>query len=116
MDAQELIQRAEKYCFLEDAALILREIEAAQMRVVTANATPARKQAERSYKRTLARLVLLEHEYEDDKYQADGAKARAEYDAEQQAAAWSRGVDYQTEMRSRSHIWLLYGAGGESDD
>ena len=43
MNANELIDRAERYCFPGDAAHIRSEIEAAQRRIVCAIATPARK-------------------------------------------------------------------------
>ena len=110
MNANEIIDRAERYCFPGHAAHIRSEIEAAQRRIVSANATPARKQAERAYKRLLIEIKTLEREFEDDKYQADGARARAEYDAQRNAEAFARGADYQTEMRQASRVQYLYGA------
>lgn len=109
VDVQKLLARAEESCFPSDVEYLRDEVQKAQMAIVTAIATPAKKQAERRYKKILARLWEEEREFEDDKYQSESAHARAEYDAVQQAAAWSRGADYQTEMRQRSRIHYLYG-------
>ncbi len=60
--------------------------------------------------RTQRALENVIHDFWDAAYQERGVQIRKEYDAEQQAAAWSRGADYQTEMRMRSRIYQIYGS------
>jgi hypothetical protein len=87
----------------EYAEAVWAEIAMARARIEGALSTPARKRAERSF----GRLLL---ELEEETYQNGSARARREYDAERNAAAWSRGADYMTEQRTRDRIRMIYGS------